>query len=328
MNTSPAPTDIAHTGDRLSHLPVSLFSSVMGITGLAIAWKKAHLALGVSEIIWQGLAIFGNAIFVLLLTLYAVKILRYRDEVLAEWHHPVRVNFFPTISIGLLLLGIVWLENSPQLAYILWMIGALLHLSFTFAILSSWLHHTHYAIQHANPAWFIPVVGNLFVPIAGMHFAPSEVAWFFFSIGIVFWLVLMTIVFYRLFFHDPLPARLMPTLFILLAPPAVGFISYVALANTIDGFARVLYYTALFLALLLGSNVIRFVKNAFYISAWAYSFPLAAMTIATFVMASKSGLGFFNGLGAFFLTVVSLIVTVLLVKTFDAIRRHAICVPE
>ena len=101
---------------RLAHLPVSFFSTVMGMTGLAIAWQKAHLALGASPIVWQSLAALSSALFVGLLIVYGVKLVRHPNEVMAEWKHPVRVNFFPTISISLLLLGIVWLEAAPSAA--------------------------------------------------------------------------------------------------------------------------------------------------------------------------------------------------------------------
>ena len=43
------------------------------------------------------------------------------------------------------------------------------------------------------------MVGNIIVPIAGVRFAPTDISWFFFCIGLVFWLVPMTIVLYRLF---------------------------------------------------------------------------------------------------------------------------------
>ena len=54
----------------------------------------------------------------------------------------------------------------------------------------------------------------------------------------IFWIVLIAIVFYRIFFHEPNPARLLPTLFILLALPAVGFIAYGALVAQLDGCLR------------------------------------------------------------------------------------------
>ena len=313
---------------RLAHLPVSFFSTVMGMGGLTIAWQKAHVVLGVSSLVGLSLAVLSSLLFVGLLAIYALKIVRYPNEVAAEWKHPVRVNFFPTISISLLLLGIVWLETAPMVSQALWMAGTLIHLSFTFAILSSWMYHTHYDIKHANPGWFIPVVGNLFVPICGAHFASPEIGWFFFSIGMLFWIVLMTIIFYRVIFHDPIPPRLLPTLFILIAPPAVGFVAYGALVPELDSLARILYYSALFLTLLLGANVMRFVRGGFFISSWAYSFPLAAMTIATLVMARRTGLDAFQWIAAVLLGVVSLVVIVLIRKTLSAVGRKAICVPE
>ncbi|MBL8251698.1 MAG: SLAC1 anion channel family protein, partial [Candidatus Competibacter sp.] len=227
---------------RLEHFPVALFASVMGISGLALAWLKAHAVLGAPALVGEGLRGMASALFVLLLVFYLLKAVRYPEAVKLEMRHPIKINFIPTISISLLLLAIGYLEAAPPLAFWLWVTGAVLHLGLTLGVCGSWIHHTHYAIQHANPAWFIPVVGNIIVPVAGVRLASPEIAWFFFSIGLVFWIVLLTVVLYRLIFHEPLPARLAPTLFILLAPPSVGFIAYVNMTGAVDGFARVLYY--------------------------------------------------------------------------------------
>ena len=43
---------------RLPHFPVSVFSTVMGMTGFAIAWQKACSAWGMPEII--ALALVGG----------------------------------------------------------------------------------------------------------------------------------------------------------------------------------------------------------------------------------------------------------------------------
>ena len=203
----------------------------MGTAGLAIAWQKAHLVLGAPAEVGQWLRWLATAVWLLTALVYGLKFLTHRVAVLGEWRHPVRINFFPTISIGLLLLAIAWAEDAPGLAAPIWGLGAGLHLAFTLAIMGGWLHHTHYEIKHANPAWFIPVVGNIIVPVVGVRFAPPELSWFFFSIGLVFWLVLLTIVMYRLFFHEPLPLRLTPTLFILLAPPSVGCVAWMNLTG-------------------------------------------------------------------------------------------------
>jgi len=313
---------------RLEHFPIALFSIIMGTVGLALAWLKAHAVLGLPVIIGEGVRGAASALFLILLIFYGLKTLRYPQAVKMEMRHPIRINFFPTVSISLLLLAIAYLESAPEAAFWLWVAGALLHLGLTLAIFGSWLHHTHYDIKHINPAWFIPVVGNIIVPVAGMRLGFSEVSWFFFSIGLVFWIVLMTIVLYRLFFHEPLPARLAPTLFILLAPPSVGFIAYIGLTSSLDAFARILYYTALFLALLLASNALRFLRLPFFISAWAYSFPLAALTLATLIMSTRLPGPVFQLLGFGLLALLSLVVAMLALRTLVAIRRHEICVPE
>jgi tellurite resistance protein len=313
---------------RLEHFPIALFSMVMGTAGLALAWLKAHAVLGMPVVVGEGLRGVASALFVFLLVFYGLKALRYPQAVRLEMRHPIRVNFFPTLSISLLLLASAYLEVAPEVAFWLWGTGAALHLGLTLAIFGSWLHHTHYDIKHANPAWFIPVVGNIIVPVAGVRLASPELSWFFFSIGLVFWLVLLTIVLYRLFFHEPLPVRLAPTLFILLAPPSVGFIAYTNLTSEIDAFGRVLYYTALFLALLLASNAVRFLRLPFFISAWAYSFPLAALTLATLVMSTRLPNPVFTLLGFGLLALISLVVAVLVVRTLLAVWRREICTPE
>ena len=182
----------------------------MGMAGLSIAWIKAAHVGGAPAVIGESLRLRTSGLYVFLLIVYATNLLRHPDAVAAEHSHPVRLNFFPAISIGLILLSIAWTSTAPGVARYMWGMGAIAHLLFTLSAMSSWIHHTHYDIKHANPAWFIPVVGNILVPIAGVRYAPPDISWFFFSIGLVFWLVLLTIVLYRLFFHEALPARLTP----------------------------------------------------------------------------------------------------------------------
>lgn len=330
-SASPAPNgapSLDAPQHRLEHFPIAIFSIVMGMAGLTLAWLRAEVILGTPEIIGIGLRGVTSALFVMLLFFYALKAFRYPQSIKLDMRHPVRINFFPTLSISLLLLAIVYLDAAPEMARVLWIVGATLHLVFTLTIASSWIHHTHYTIQHVNPAWFIPIVGNIIVPVAGVRLDSPELSWFFFSIGLVFWIVLMTIIFYRLFFHEPLPARLTPTLFILLAPPSVGFIAYVGLTNGLDVFGRILYYTALFLALLLASNATRFLKTPFFISAWAYSFPLAALTIATLMISARLSHPVFLFLGVGLLALLTLVVAALAVRTLIAVWRQEICAPE
>ena len=317
-----------HNQSRLAHFPVSFFSTIMGLSGLTIAWQKAHAALGASSLVWQSIAGLTAVLFVFLALVYGLKLIRHFPEVTAEWKHPVRVNFFPTVSIGLLLQSVVWLEAAPAAAYALWLVGALVHFLFTLTILSSWMFHTHYDIKHANPGWFIPVVGNLFVPIGAAHFGQTEVGWFFFAVGIVFWVVMMTIVFYRVLFHDPIPPRLLPTLFILIAPPAVGFLAWTNLVGGLDPFGRLLVFSADFFFVLLLPQVATLARLPFTLSWWAYSFPLAALTIAQFTLAELTGTAVYRLAGYGLFTLLAVLIAGLAGRTLLGLARREFCVPE
>jgi tellurite resistance protein len=299
---------------------------IMGMAGFTLAWGRAEQVFGLEFALSPILLPVTAVLFVLLAALFIAKLVKYPQAVRAEIEHPVKVAFAPTISIALILLGTAFLHAAPALSFWLWAAGATLHLLATLYVMSSWIHHTKYEIAHLNPAWFIPVVGNILVPIAGVHHASAEISWFFYGVGLFFWPMLTAIIFYRLIFHGSLPDRFMPTLFIFIAPPAVGFISWYNLVGGLDGFGRILYAIALFFTLLLFVQVKRFVRLQFFLSWWAYSFPLAAITIATLIMARDTGLAIYSWLGGGLLAILTAVIAMLLARTALAVARREICV--
>jgi len=317
-----------HTTTRLENFPISFFAMVMGLSGLTIAWEKAQHVFHADLHINPWLAGITTDVFLLLAATYGAKVVRYRSHVLNELHHPVKLNFFPAISISLLLLSIAFLPMNGAVSRPLWIFGASLHLIITLYVVNIWIHHEHFEVHHLNPAWFIPAVGNVLVPVAGVQLGYHEVSWFFFSIGLLFWIILLTIIFYRMLFHHPINDKLMPTLFILIAPPAVGFVAYLKLLGELDVFARILYFSGLFLTLLLFTQIGRFAKLRFFLSWWAYSFPIAAITIATLVMYEQKGSVFYLYTGSTLLLVLTVIVGLLIIRTGKAVYNHGICVPE
>jgi tellurite resistance protein len=313
---------------RLQNFPISFFAMIMGLSGLTIAWEKTQQVFNLELMMDRALIPFTTALFIGLTALYAAKTVKYRQSVIKELHHPIKLNFFPAISISMILLSICMIGFWHNGALGLWSLGTLLHLGFTLYVMNAWMHRESYEIHHINPAWFIPVVGNVLIPVAGTEFGFMEISWFAFSVGMLFWIVLLAIIFYRVLFHNPLPAKLMPTLFILIAPPAVGFIAYTKLTGDIDAFARVLYYAGLFLTLLLFTQVRRFSKLQFFLSWWAYSFPIAAITIASLLMYHTTGRPFFAVISWGLLSILTLLVVFLLYRTLKAVGNRQICLEE
>ncbi len=313
---------------RLKHFPISFFSVILGLAGFSIAWQKSEAILKFPLALSSFLLCFTVAAFILISLIYLAKIIKFGQEVKKEFNHPVKLSFFPTFSISLLLLAIAFLKSAPTLAKYFWLSGAIIHFILTIKIVSIWIQHSKFDIKHMNPAWFIPAVGNILVPIAGIAYAPPEILWFFFSIGLIFWIILLVIFFNRIIFHHPLPEKLLPTLFILIAPPAVGFISYVKLTNAIDNFANILYFFALFLTVLLFAQPKMFYKIKFNLSWWAYSFPLSAITIASILMFHQTNSLLIKNVAYLLFLALNLLIAVLVVKSAQAIARKEICVEE
>ncbi len=321
---TPSTRQPGNTSGRLANLPVPIFSIVMGMAGTALVYLRAGQVLWHSLAAGFVLAVVTAILFAFLLVAYTVKTLRYPANVRDEFDSPVKLHFFPTISISFILLAVAFLPFARTLALVLWIVGTTGHLVLTLQTLSIWIQKEHFEINHIEPSWFIPVVGNILVPIAGVQLGHADISWFFFSIGIVFWIMLFTIFLYRIIFHHPVASQRLPTFFILIAPPAVAFLSYVRLAGGVDSFARVMYYFALFLFVLLVYLWRMFRNVQFSISWWAYSFPIAALTIATLVMSSTSHALWLTGLAWGFVVLLSILLLALLALTIRAFARHEI----
>lgn len=315
---------------KLQYFPASFFGMIMGMTGLTIALAKSEKAFDWSMLPSQTLLTVVVSLFAALVLAYLYKIVKFKTAFVEEARHPVKMNFLPAISISMLLLSIAfWQIGEVKTSFNLWIMGASLQLILTLWVLYNWIYHDFFKIEHSNPAWFIPIVGNIIVPIGGVEHVPADINWFFFAIGIVFWPILKAVLFYRLIFHSPMPERLMPTLFIFIAPPAVGFISYMALnQGQLDNFAKILYFFALFFTVFLLFSIGRFRRLQFALSWWAYTFPLAAMSIASFNMGHATHSGFYNYVGIAVMIALCFMIALFFYRTAVAASKGKICTAD
>lgn len=318
---SPAPAS------TLPHVPVTIFAAVMGLAGLGLAWRKAALVLGTPAIVSHALLVLAALVFVAATVTYGLKWLRCTQAVRAEFNHPIRSAFFSTFPVALLLLAAGLHPFSPMGGLALWGLGAVLQLGLTIRLIARWMVHKQ-DIAHVNPAWFIPIVGNIVVPVLGARLGLDEISWFFLSVGMMFWLPLLAIVLYRVMFHEALPPRLLPTLFILLPPPAIGYVAYVELTGQVDAFAQTLVNGALFLTLVLAVMIRRFIGLPVAVSWWAFTFPLDAVALASLEHGHHFGNGMWPAMGALLLAVASAVVALVLVRSLSAMVAGALFVAE
>lgn len=318
-----APRGGAATG-MLDHLPVGLFGSVMGLTGLSVAWHLAHQRFAVSAAVSHWIGAAAVVAFAAVGGGYAVKAVTAPRQVRAEFTHPIAGNLFATLLISMVLVPIVLAPVSLVVARTLWAAGAVGTTLFAGFVVSRWLGVQQQAAD-ATPAWLVPVVGMLNVPLAlpalGLADLPG-VAVPSLAIGLFFTLPLFTLIFARLVFESPLPEELQPSLLILLAPFAVGTSTYIVATGRVDLFAQGLFVLTLFLlAVLLGRLRHLGACCPFRVAWWSVSFPLAATAIAGLRIAAATQSMATDVIALVLLGAASLTVALLLLRTLYGIFR-------
>ena len=318
-------TLVARGRPQLDYLPIGLFGSVMGLTGLSVAWRLAQARYGAPE--WVALAVAAVAVaaFVAVLTGYAIKTVTAFDAVKVEFRHPIAGNLFGTFFISLLLLPILLAPYALLLSRALWTVGACGMVGFAWLIVGRWMSDRQ-QVAHATPAWIIPVVGLLDVPLAlpSLGLPPLHgLAVFALANGLFFAVPLFTLIFSRLLFEPPLPDALKPSLMILVAPFAVGCSTYaVTTGQQGDLFGDSLYMLTLFLlAVLLAQLRNLAVCCPFRVSWWAVSFPLAASSIAALRFAAANPGLLTDGAALASLALATIVITGLLGRTLFGLAR-------
>jgi tellurite resistance protein len=89
-----------------------------------------------------------------------------------------------------------------------------------------------------------------------------------------------------------------------------------------------MYFFAVFLFFLLVFQWRMFKSAEFFISWWAYSFPIAALTVATVLLSTYSDAGWVVPLAWALVAILTALMIVLLTLTIRAALRREICRPE
>jgi C4-dicarboxylate transporter/malic acid transport protein len=294
------------------------FSAVMGTGALAISMFLASSRFTFFLMFAQLFLFLSIGMFLFFLILWTIKILYHFKKVKKELHHPIIGNFFPTIPISLIVIGIALnsigptLFNSSLILFntLLFVIGSLGVFIFGWLILSIIFVHKKIDLEHANYGWFIPPVSHLIIPVLGLSlinqytsstladivFIISIVA---FGVGFLLFLFVGSIIYHRYIYHELPISRLAPTFMIGLAPTSIITIILVKLVDAVKNVSFDIQPNLIvpmikiisvmmwgfsawwfILAVILLLHYLKNRDHPFVFGWWAYTFPIAAFTIS------------------------------------------------
>ncbi len=283
----------------VKNFPPSWFACTMGTGILAnvsymySSWIPALKSISV-VLFW-----LNFVIFFLLLTMWITRWIAFPKEALKDLKDPIAGNFYPTLGVGMLVIaaGSLLIIKSTSIAWTFWSFGTAFTLVFSFLIPMIYFVSEHVEVHHLNPAWFIPPVGLIVIPIAGSsllakttgihHDFLSTLNLFSWGAGFFLYIALHAVMIYRFILHRPLPSSLSPTVWINLGPVGAGILSLIGIAKAI--FPDALNGIVIFSVFLWGIGfwwlVIAIIMTLVYIlkrnfkfamSWWAFTFPLGA----------------------------------------------------
>ena len=285
-------------------------SGVLALTTHSLAQRWSSLALPAEILHW-----FNTLLFAILAVPWLARWLRYRDAVLQTLKHPVQANFYPTFSIALLVLAAQWLTFTPcvAVALTLWWFGVALHFAFSFAVLFFMFRGEHVALEHVTPAQFIPAVGLVVMPLAGVPLLPHmpeglrEAALTVNAVGLgagsMMYLGLLGLTLFRKYMHKPAQGILTPTVWIHLAPLGVIPLSLMNLLEVLPlpaareaGVVIMLLFWGFGVWWLVMASLLTLAARAagqlpFALSWWGFTFPLGAFVAESLRLSKLLGWG-------------------------------------
>ncbi len=330
----------------LKFLMPGWFSLVMGLCGLSLAWHRAGPVLGdMANGIALVTGVLALGVFGVLLVASLLRASRYPAALADDLKHPVRHAFVAAFPVSLLLLATVGValggaEGGLSLFWrAIWWAGSLGQFWATVWVLGRWLAPIVTAPGQGpgntglwpavTPVLLIPVVGNVIAPLAGLPLGYTGWASAQFGIGAFLWPVVIALILVRRIAHSPLPDRLLPAWFIVVAPPAViGLVLAQMQAPLVA--VQALWGLALFFVLWVLPVLKRAIAQPFGVAFWALSFPLAAFTTLTLRLVELQGAsgGALQMSGVLLLAATSMVVLWLGFATVKGLRDSSLLAPE
>ena len=221
--------------------------------------------------------------------LYLAKWLWARDAARREWNHPVQCCFVALGPLTTMLAALAAHRYLPATARAVFWLGASAQVTFMIHRVGTLWSGRRDPLT-TTPVLYLPAVaGNFVCAIVAAALGYRLLATLAFGAGLFSWLALESVVLHRLLVHESIEKRLLPSLGIQLAPPAVGCVAYLGLYDgAADRFSVMLLGYGLLQALVL-LRLAPLIRTApFAASYWAFTFGATALALAAIRIADRT----------------------------------------
>lgn len=316
----------------LARVPVSLFAIPVGLFGLGSAWRAASLLWGLTAVAGESVMAMAMLVWLAISLLYLAKWIWARDAARGEWNHPVQCCFVALGPLATMLAALAVHRYAPDAARAVFLVGASAQVTFMIYRVGTLWSGGRDPLT-TTPVLYLPAVaGNFVCAIVAATLGYRILATLAFGGGFFSWLALESVVLHRLLVLEPIEQRLLPSLGIQLAPPAVGCVAYLGLFDGApDRFAFMLLGYGLLQTLVLLRLAPLFRTQPFAASYWAFTFGATALALAAIRIAARTPVGedrsVLTSLAATLFVAANVFVAVIVVRTVLLTMRGQLIPP-
>lgn len=324
--------ELAHPREALANVTPNWFAAVMGTGVLAVA--GVTLPVQVDAVRAAAVAVWALAALLLAALAVMTALHWRRHRVTARGHvlDPVMAHFYGappmammTVGTGALLVGpgVFGEQLAVGIDWVLWFAGTITGLAS--AAIVPYLMFTRHAVtsQSAFGGWLMPVVPPMVSASAGALLVPHAPAgqirltllvscYAMFGLSLLASVAIITLVWHRLAVHGPGPARMVPTLWIVLGPLGqsitaanlLGGVAAEALpppyADALQAFGVVyglpVWGFVLLWAVIAAAVTVRTARAGlpFSLTWWSFTFPVGTCVTGTAGLAVHTGAALFT----------------------------------
>lgn len=309
-----------------SRIPLNTLAVPFGLAGFAETWSYAAPVLRLSPVVPQVFWAVAATAWLWLLGAHVVRGVRVRghDRLVDQLRHPAQGPLAALVPATAMLLGVDLWRFAPAAGTVLVLVALAVAAGFAAWLLSTWFEG-RLALESVHGGYLLPTVAAALVGAVATHeVGAGWLSWPCLGVGVFFWVVMTGLLLIRLAFRPALPGPLVPTMAILVAPPAVATVALAALTGDVRSLpTQAVAGLGCLMVLVQLALLPRYVRLGFSLGFWSFVFPAAAVATAAveWFRAAGAGAGTWAGT-AVVLGLLSVLVAVVGTRSIALAARH------
>ncbi|MEV7132584.1 transporter [Arthrobacter sp. NPDC093128] len=261
-----------------TRVPLNTLAIPLGLAGLAQVWTVATSSLGLPFELGQAFWLVAAIAWIWTLAVHLYRGRSTDQPLTHQLTHFAQGPLAALLPIAAMLLGAALHRTIPIAGTVLTLISLAAAAAFAAWMLSFWMRG-EMPLESVHGGYYLPIsAAGLVGALAAAETGPEWLAVGSFAIGIFFWLIISVLFFLRLALRPTMPAPLVPTLAILMAPPAVAAAAWLTISggrpnHLFEGLTAMTALMVLIQVMLLP----RYRALPFSLGFWSFTFPAASV---------------------------------------------------